>query len=82
MTCKDCAAASTDVNWAGYTADCRGCSVRAVATGPVFFGATLTGEITPAYRSVLQSLLGGDLKAAHKEVKAEHDRLQSLKKGG
>lgn len=82
MTCKDCAAARTDPHWAGYLAGCRGCSVRALATGPVFFGAAQAGEITPAYRSVLQALLGGDLKAAHKEVKAEHERLQSLKKGG
>lgn len=82
MTCKDCAAASTDVNWAGYTADCRGCSVRAVATGPAFFGAARAGQITPGYRAALQTLLGGDWKAAHEEVRAEHDRLQSLKKGG
>lgn len=82
MTCQNCAAARTNPHWAGYCADCRGCSVRALASGTVFFGAARAGQITPGYRTALQAVLGSDWKAAHEEVKAEYDRLQSLKKGG
>lgn len=82
MTCPDCAAASTDHRWPGYRTGCRGCSVRALAAGPVYFDASRAGEITPAYRAALHTLLGPDLKTGHAEVKAEHERLQSLKKGG
>lgn len=82
MTCPDCAAASTDHRWPGYRTGCRGCSVRALAAGPVYFDASRAGQITPTYRAALRALLGEDLKASHEEVTAEHHRLQSLKKGG
>lgn len=82
MTCPNCSAARTDPNWPGFLAGCRGCDVRALASGPVFFGAMRAGEVTPAYRAALKALLGEDWKAGHEEVKAEHKRLQSLKQGG
>lgn len=82
MTCPNCTAARTDAHWPGYLAGCRGCRVRALASGPAFFAASRSGQITPAYRTALQALLDEDWKAGHEEVKAEHDRLKSLKKGG
>lgn len=82
MTCPSCTAAQADPHWPGYQAGCRSCRVRALASGPAFFTAARAGQITPEYRTALQTLLGDDWKAAHEEVKAEHDRLQSLKKGG
>lgn len=82
MTCEHCAAAKTDPHWPGYQAKCRGCTVRAMATGPAFFEANRDQKITPAYRQALQKLLGDDWKAAHTEVRAEFDRLMDLKKGG
>lgn len=82
MTCQNCTVARTDAHWPGYQAGCRGCGVRALANSPAFFNAARAGELTPAYRAALQTLLGEDWQASHKEVKAEYARLQSLKKGG
>lgn len=82
MSCMDCAAAQNTPNWPGYQAGCRGCSIRALAMGPAFFDATRAQQITPSYRAALQVLLGEDWMAGHREVKAEYERLQSLKKGG
>lgn len=82
MTCANCEAAHRGANWPGYHAGCRSCTVRALANGPQFFGAARAGQITPAYQAALLTLLGKDWKAGHEEVKAEHHRLQALKKGG
>lgn len=82
MTCEHCTAAQTNPHWPGYQAKCRGCTVRALATGPAFFNANQDKKITTAYRQALQKLLGDDWKAAHTEVRAEFDRLMDLKKGG
>lgn len=81
MTCPNCHAAETDPHWPGYTAQCRGCQVRALANGPAFFDSARAAQLTPAYRTALQTLLGDDWQAGHAEVKAEHARLQTLKKG-
>lgn len=78
MTCANCTQALTKAHWPGFTADCRGCQLRALASSPTFFAATQAGAMTAAYRSALQALFGEDWRRAHDEVKAEHARLQAL----
>ena len=78
MTCHNCTKALTIKHWAIYQADCHGCKVRAVASGPTLFDAIKSNTITPRYRDELQANFK-DWKAAHEEVKAEHKRLEALK---
>ena len=79
MSCEHCASAQKDADWAGYQARCRGCQVRALANGPAFFESAQAQRITPAYRAALEKLLGPDWQASHREVRAEFDRLQTMK---
>lgn len=78
MNCHNCTQALTIKHWAIYQADCHGCKVRAVASGPALFDAIKSNTITPRYRSELQANFK-DWKAAHEEVKAEHKRLGEMK---
>ena len=78
MTCHNCTQALTIKHWAIYQADCHGCKVRAVASGPALFDAIKSNTITPRYRDELQANFK-DWKAAHEEVKAEHKRLEAMK---
>lgn len=80
MTCPDCIIAATSANWPGYRAGCRGCSVRALANGIEYFEAKKNGKFTAKYRAALESLLGDDWKAGHKDVEAEHQRLKQMRK--
>ena len=79
MSCEHCTEAQTDANWPGYQARCRGCQVRALANGPAFFESARAQRISPAYRAALEKLLGPDWQASHREVRAEFDRLQTMK---
>ena len=78
MSCHNCTQALTIKHWAIYQADCHGCKVRAVASGPALFDAIKSNTITPRYRDELQANFK-DWKAAHEEVKAEHKRLEAMK---
>lgn len=80
MTCPNCTKAREEKHWAIYQADCHGCKVRAVASGPALFDSIKSNTITPHYRDVLQANFGSTgWKAAHEEVKAEHKRLEAMK---
>lgn len=78
MSCTNCEQARTQKHWAIYQADCHGCKVRAVASGPSLFDAIKINTLTPSYRRELQANFK-DWKAAHEEVKAEHKRLEAMK---
>ena len=78
MNCPNCTKAQNIKHWAIYQADCHGCKVRAVASGPSLFDAIKSNTLTPSYRSELQANFK-DWKAAHEEVKAEHKRLEEMK---
>ena len=78
MSCPYCESAKTIKHYALFQADCHGCKVRAVASGPTLFDAIKSNTITPRYRDELQANFK-DWKAAHEEVKAEHKRLDALK---
>lgn len=58
-----------------YIAHCRGCTLRSLAAGPLFFESMRLGRLTPAYRAALLRL-GRDLPAVHGEVKAAAQQLQ------
>lgn len=79
MTCHYCESAQTIKHYALYQANCHGCKVRAVASGPSLFDAINSNTLTPRYRSELQANFGDNWKAAHEEVKAEHKRLEAIK---
>lgn len=81
MTCSDCKQALIVKHWSGYHANCRGCKVRSVASGPAFFTSIQANAITPAYRGILRQLFGEGWPAAHDDVKAEHQRIASMDKG-
>ncbi|MBF5006864.1 hypothetical protein [Diaphorobacter caeni] len=51
-----------------------------MANGLEFFKSKQSGKSTPAYRAAIVTLLGEDWEAGHREVKAEHQRLLSLRK--
>lgn len=79
MTCIDCNNATTIKHWPGYHAECHGCKVRALAHGPSYHASMLANSITPGYRNALRAMFGEDWRAAHEEVKAEHQRLKEMK---
>lgn len=79
MTCPNCTQAQSEKNWPIYQADCNGCKVRAIASGPAFFDAIKSNTITPRYRHELQANFGQDWQLAHDDVKAERKRLESMK---
>lgn len=78
MTCKDCTQAQAAKHWPIFQADCHGCQVRALASGPAYHTAMAANAMTPSYRSALQSLFGDGWRAAHEEVKAEHARIKGM----
>lgn len=78
MICPDCQQAQRDKHWPIYQADCHGCQVRSLASGPAYHTAMAANTLTPGYRSALQNLFGEGWKAAHEEVKAEHERLKAM----
>lgn len=82
MTCPNCERAATDAAWPLYQATCHGCTIRALANGPVFFECLPSegkkGAITTAYRTAMVAIFGDAWKAAHEEVKDEYARLQDL----
>jgi hypothetical protein len=51
-----------------YRANCRECTLRSLAAGPLFFESLRLGKLSPAYREALRTL--GEPSAVHIEVKA------------
>lgn len=83
--CPDCETAQTTRFHGGYHANCQGCQVRALATGPGFRESGRAGALTPGYRKALETSFGDDWKAGHAKVKAEHERIRAARieiKGG
>ena len=74
MSCKDCTEAESK-SWHGFSARCRGCHIRSLATCLPFFQSQQCSQITPAYRAALQKLFGDSWQEGHTEVKAEKQRI-------
>lgn len=49
MTCQDCAQAQTAKHWPIFQADCHGCQVRALASGPAYHTAMAANAMTPSH---------------------------------
>lgn len=78
-TCPACEAAQTDRTCGLYHADCRGCSIRSLATGLLYWRSARAGKLEPSYAAALQRLFGDDWQAGHKLVKAEAARLAAMR---
>lgn len=53
--CPDCTAARADRLHAIYRAACKGCSARAIANGPLFWKARMSGKQFAEYRAALDA---------------------------
>ena len=78
MSCPDCEKAQTVRHWSGFHGGCRGCQVRALASGPTYHDAMRANALTPRYRTALQNLFGEDWRQVHEDVKAEAVRLKKM----
>lgn len=89
--CVNCAKAQTQPLWGLFHAFCRGCAIRQLALGPVFFACipkedehgreVKKGCVTPEYKTALLAIFGGDdWRPLHAQVKAEWMRLRALRK--
>jgi len=65
MICDGCASPYGGI----FIAGCRPCTLRDLATGPLFFASLRAGKLTPEYRAALAPL-GEDVAAVHAEVRA------------
>lgn len=50
-----------------YIKGCRGCTLRSLASGPLFFESMRAGRLSQAYRDALREL--GEPATVHLEVK-------------
>lgn len=62
--CEGCRAPARGL----YRANCRGCTLRSLASGPLFHESMRLGKLSPAYRDALRAL--GEPATVHMEVKA------------
>lgn len=77
--CDCCTSAKSAADYPMYRAKCRGCLVRSIATGPVFWQSEQDGKLTSAYRQALERAFPGDWKTAHAEIKVEAERIRALR---
>lgn len=76
--CQACEAAQTDRTSGLYCADCRGCTVRSLATGMLYWRSARAGRLDPSYADALRRVFGDDWQAGHRLVKAEAARLAAM----
>lgn len=74
MTCPSCGAAATSWTYGGYVDGCRGCMVRQFARMPAHFRR----EAYTAFHAKHQDMAA--VRALQAEVKAEHERIATLRK--
>jgi hypothetical protein len=78
-TCDYCTRAKSDADYPLYRAQCRGCAVRSLASGPVFHQSGLDGSLAIGYRKALASIFGDQWRNGHQLVKAEHERIRAAR---
>lgn len=60
--------------------NCRACTLRSFAAGPLYHSSSQLGMLTPAYRNALKAAFEGEEPAAvHAEVRAVHERISNEK---
>lgn len=78
-TCDYCHTAEQQPDWPLYRAQCRGCGIRALASGPLFHKSGLDGSLAQGYRKALCGLFGDDWRNGHQQVKAVHERIRAAR---
>jgi hypothetical protein len=73
--CMNCAAATTQADYPLYDANCKTCTVRAMAHGLPFWQSKEAGALIPAYTSAMQAAFGSEWRVWHEKVKAESARI-------
>lgn len=76
MTCAYCEKALDRPDHPLFQAQCRTCTVRALAQSPQFHQAERSMGVE-AYQIALRNLLGPDWRASHAEVLAEAERIRT-----
>lgn len=79
-TCDYCTKAKEEADWPLFRAQCRGCAVRSLASGPAFHQSGLDGSLAAPYRKALGAIFGDDWRKGHELVKAEYARIQAARK--
>jgi hypothetical protein len=80
--CPSCAAAEADPLTGRYHSGCQDCAARMLAHGPQHHEAMLAAAFTPAYRSALQAVFGGEWMEGHRLVRAWSKRIEVAGMGG
>lgn len=75
MTCKDCRDAESDPTRDGFTARCRGCEARALASIGAHIESHELRTITPHFRATLERVFGADWKHGAELVKQWAGRI-------
>jgi hypothetical protein len=71
----NCAAATTQADYPLYDANCKTCTVRAMAHGLPFWQSKEAGALVPAYTSAMQAAFGSEWRVWHDRVKVESERI-------
>lgn len=75
MKCRECTQAEANPMRDGFTAHCRSCEARALASVGAHVESAERGAITPQYRAALERFFGDDWKQGHQQVKAWGQRI-------
>ena len=68
-SCHACADFARNPLTGSYFAGCLECKARSIANGRVYFEAKQAGQITDAYRKLLDKTFAGDWKLGREMVK-------------
>jgi hypothetical protein len=73
--CDYCAKAQQVPDYPLYQAQCKTCTVRAMAHGLPFWQSKREGTLMPAYVNAMQAAFGDEWRTWHEKVKTEHARI-------
>ncbi len=76
MTCRSCIEAEANPKTHSFASGCTECSARALAHGPIYWAAAKVDTLTPAYKTALKALGGGEWKELHERVKYHAARIK------
>ena len=79
MSCENCKRAEARAEWPIYTDKCRGCQVRSLAHGQLYFRSKEAGRLTAEYKRVLTLVFGDDWEKGHEEVKRFAEKIRQAR---
>lgn len=77
--CPACEVAHGNAESGYYRAGCVECSARMLAHGPEHFDAMAAAAFTPAYRTALQVVFGGDWMDGHTRVRSWSRQIEAAR---